>query len=320
ITNLKSEIIKKLKELGFDYKEKKYDESWIKIAIIGKPNVGKSSIVNAITGENRVMVKDIAGTTRDAVDSLFEWNNQKFVIIDTAGIRRSGKIGSKNIEKWSLLRSERAIERADIIAVVIDGFDGITAGDQHIIQKALEANKGIILVINKWDKVLNIPGTDKEKAIDKYIYHLRNKLEFLPYVTPIFTIAIEGKRLNDILETAIKIKEERKKRIQTSVFNDFLSQIVFKHAPTGTRKSHKPKIFYGSQVDINPPKFLISVNNSDHFHFSYKRYIENKIREFFGFWGTPIIIELKGRESIYKKKLVKFKNVDHRFKKDNSSK
>lgn len=284
--------------------EDNYDESYIKLSVIGRPNVGKSSIVNAITWENRVMVRDMPWTTRDSIDSVFDYEDKKFVLIDTAWIRRSGKIGSQNIEDWSVLRSERAITRADIVAVILDWFEWITSQDLSIVSKAIEEKKWLIIVVNKWDKVLAKPGVDKEKIMDEYMYYLKQKFDFLSYVTPIFTSATTGKRLDEILNTAIKIKEERLKRVKTSVFNTFIEQITYKHAPTWNKKSHKPKIYYWSQVDVNPPKFVISVNNPDHFHFSYPRYIENKIREFFGFWWTPIEIEFKWRESIFKKNRV----------------
>ncbi len=310
IDELKELVVSKLKSFWFENVEDDYDESFLKLAIIWRPNVGKSSIVNAITGENRVMVRDMPWTTRDSVDSTFVYNDTKFVLIDTAWIRRSWKIWSQNIEDWSVLRSERSIERADVVAVVHDAFEWITAWDQHIVQKAIEAKKWIILVVNKWDKVLAKKWIDKEKIMDEYMYYLKQKFDFLPFVTPVFTSAVTWKRLDEILETAMNIKSERMKRVKTSVFNNFLEQITYKHPPTWNKKSHKPKVYYGSQVDTNPPKFLISVNNPGHFHFSYTRYIENKIREFFWFYGTPIEIEMKWRESLFKKwRVAKIKKV-----------
>lgn len=354
---LKLAMVHNLKENGLDYEEAEYDDGVLKLAIIGRPNVGKSSLINALTGTNRAMVRDMPGTTRDSIDSIIEWNGEKIVLIDTAGIRRSGKIGSANLEQWSVMRSERSITRADLVAIVIDADEGITSQDKHVVERALEEKKGIILVCNKWDKILARPTVqtleereaqrtldkakseaEKEKKLkgrgnklpplpesplkshnrapemssiderysgstimNRYIEYINQEFDFISYVTPIFTSAVDGKRVDAILDTAFKIRDERNKRVKTGVFNDFLSQITYQHAPTGNRKSHKPKIYYGSQVDVNPPKFMISVNNESHFHFSYKRYIENRIREFFGFAGTPINIELKGRESIFKK-------------------
>lgn len=201
-----------------------------------------------------------------------------------------------------MLRAERSIERADVVALVIDAYDGVTHQDEVIVSKALEAKKGIILVLNKWDKVLAKPDIGTDTILERYMKYLSKKFDFLSYAPVVFTSAIENRRIDLVLEHAIHIQGERKKRVKTGVFNKFLEQIAYEHAPTGNRKSHKPKIYYGSQVDINPPRFVISVNNSDHFHFSYKRYIENKIREFFGFEGTPIDIELRSRTSIYKNK------------------
>lgn len=309
IDELRNLIIEKVKKKWFEDFEENYDESFIKLAIIGRPNVGKSSIINAVTWENRVMVKDMPWTTRDSVDTVFNWKDSKFVLIDTAWIRRVWKIGSQNIEDWSVLRSERAIKRADVVALVIDTFEWITSQDQHIVARALEEKKWIIIVMNKWDKVLAKPWIDKDKIMDEYMYYLKQKFDFLPYVTPVFTSAVTGKRLDEVLDCAVNIWQERQKRVKTSVFNNFLEQITYKHPPTWNKKSHKPKIYYWSQVATNPPRFVISVNNHEHFHFSYSRYIENQIREFFGFWWTPIDIELKWRESIYGKKW-KLKKID----------
>lgn len=301
IEELRQTIATELKSTGYDYNEPRYDEGVLKVAIIGRPNVGKSSLVNAITGENRSMVRDMPGTTRDSIDTLVEHEGNKIVLIDTAGIRRAGKIGARNLEDWSVMRSERAIARADVAVIVLDANEGITSQDQAIVGKALELSKGLILVFNKWDMVLSRKDVELEDIETRYRKYLGHKFDFIDYVTPIFTTATSGKRVDEILALAFQIREERNKRVKTGVFNSFLEQIVYKHPPSGNKKSHKPKIFYGSQVDVNPPKFLISVNNEKHFHFSYPRYIENQIREHFGFMGTPIIIELKGRESIFKK-------------------
>lgn len=308
IFELREKISERLKAKWLEVIEEDYDEKFIKVAIIWRPNVGKSSIINSITWENRVMVRDMPWTTRDAVDTIFEWKDNKYVLIDTAWIRRAGKIWYKDIEEWSVMRSERSIVRADIVALVTDWYDWITAWDLHIVSKALEESKWIILVVNKWDKVLAKSWIDKEKIRDSYMAYLKKKFDFLPFASPLFTAATSWKRVDEILETAAKIKEERSKRVKTWVFNSFLEQITYKHAPTWNKKSHKPKVYYWSQVDTNPPKFLISVNNVAHFHFSYKRYLENQIREYFWFWWTPIIVELKWRESIYKRDKSKPKN------------
>lgn len=233
-----------MKENGYNYNEPDYGEEYLKIAIIGRPNVGKSSIVNAMTGENRAMVRDMPGTTRDTIDSVIDYKDQKIVLIDTAGIRRSGKIGSGNIEDWSVMRSERAIERADIAVIVLDADEGITGQDQAIVGKALEAAKGLLLVFNKWDKVMARKGIDPNTIQEQYLKYLDRKFEFVSYVKAVFTSAVNGKRIEEILDIALEIQAERQKRVKTGVFNSFLEQIVLKHPPTGNRKSHKPKIFY----------------------------------------------------------------------------
>jgi GTPase len=299
---LKARVATELKARGFEYAPDATYEGMLKLAIIGRPNVGKSSLVNAISGETRSIVKDFPGTTRDAIDTVITFQDQEICLIDTAGIRRAGKIGSANIEQWSVMRAERSIERSDVVAVVIDAFEGIAHQDEHIVGEAMKAKKGIILVVNKWDKVLAKPDVNKDTILERYMVYLGKKFDFLSYAPVVFTSAIEGRRIDLVLEHALKIRVERHKRVKTGVLNKFLEQITYDHAPTGNRKSHKPKVYYGSQVDINPPKFLISVNNSEHFHFSYIRYMENKLREIFGFEGTPIEIELRSRKSMFKPK------------------
>lgn len=295
IEEVKKYVAKFLTEKWLNFLDEEIDDSFIKLTMVGRPNVWKSSIINAITKENRVMVKDFSGTTRDSIDTKFKYKNKDFVLIDTAWIRRLSKVWVRNIEDWSLMRTSRAITRADIVAVVMDWFDGIVHQDLSIISTVLEENKWLIIVVNKWDKVLDKPWVDKEKMMLRYIDYLKSKIEFLPWVPVVFSSATEWKRVDDILENALNIKEERFKRVKTWIFNNFIEQVVYKHAPTGNKKSHSPKIYYWSQVDVNPPKFVISVNNPNHFHFSYKRYLENKIRANFWFHGTPIVIEYKWR-------------------------
>jgi len=294
ITSVKKYIAGHLTKKGLNYKIEEED-STLKLAFVGRPNVGKSSIVNTIVGSNRVMVKDMSGTTRDAIDTKFSYEKTDFTLIDTAGIRRLSKVGTRNIENWSVMRTQRAIKRADVVAVIIDGFEGIVQQDLSIIGDIIEEKKGLIIVVNKWDMVLNKPGVEKDTMMQRYIAYLQQKIEFLPWVSVVFTSATEKKRLTEILERAIEIGGERQKRVKTSIFNEFIEQATYKHAPTGNKKSHNPKIYYGAQVDTNPPKFVLTVNNPDHFHFSYKRYLENKIRDNFGFFGTPMTIEYKGR-------------------------
>ena len=295
-------VAKILKKLWYKYQVELEDDTAIKLAIVWRPNVGKSSIVNAILWTNRVMVADFSGTTRDSIDSKIIHEEKKFILIDTAGIRRLSKVGTRNIENWSVMRSQRAITRADVVAVVIDGVEWVTQQDLSIISATLEEKKGLIVIINKWDLVLQKKGVDPKNIMDRYINYLKEKIDFLPWVSIIFISAKEGKRVKEALDRAWEIVVERQKRVKTSIINDFIEQVMYKHAPTGNKKSHNPKIYYGSQVDVNPPKFVFSVNNTNHFHFSYKRYLENRIRDTFWFFGTPMIIEFKGKEKRFAKK------------------
>ncbi len=295
INDVKKFVAKFLTEKWLNYKVEELDDSYVKLAMIGRPNVGKSSLINAITGKDRVMVKDMAGTTRDSIDTKFEYDGTPFVLIDTAWIRRLSKVGTRNVENWSVMRSERSLKRADVVAVVVDGYEWIVQQDLSLISKVLEEKKWLIVVVNKWDKVLSKPGVDKDTMMQRYINYLQEKIDFIPWVSVIFTSATEKKRVSEILETARDIKQERFKRVKTSIFNNFLEQAIYKHPPTGNKKSHSPKIYYWTQAWVNPPKFVLTVNNPDHFHFSYKRYLENRIRDNFWFEWTPIIIEYRGR-------------------------
>ena len=288
-------VAKHLTKKGLNYKLETFDDSVVSLALAWRPNVGKSSLINAIVWKDRVMVKDMPGTTRDSVDTKFAFGGKDYVLIDTAWIRRLSRVGTKNIENWSIMRSERAIKRADIIAVVMDWFEGIVQQDLSIISRVLEEKKGLIVVVNKWDKVLDKPWVNRETMMNRYIDYLKEKIEFVPWVSVIFTSATDKKRVNEIIERAWEIKEERFKRVKTGIFNEFLEQVIYKHPPTGNKKSHTPKIYYGTQADTNPPKFVLTTSNPNHFHFSYKRYLENKIRANFWFWGTPIVIEYRWR-------------------------
>lgn len=295
INAVKKFVAKFLKSKWLNYKHEEIDDSFIKLSLIGRPNVWKSSIINALVWEDRVMVMDLAWTTRDSIDTRFKYNDTDFVLIDTAWIRRLSKVWTRNIENWSIMRTERATTRADIVAVIMDWFEWIVQQDLSIISRVLEEKKWLILVINKWDKVLAKPWTDKDNMMNRYIEYLKEKIEYLPWVSVIFTSVVDKKRIDEILERAIEIREERNKRVKTAIFNEFLEQVIYKHPPTWNKKSHSPKIYYGTQADVNPPKFVLWVNNPNHFHFSYKRYLENRIRDNFWFNGTPIIIEYKWR-------------------------
>lgn len=295
INEVRRFVSKNLTKKWLNYKLETFDDSVVSLALAWRPNVGKSSLINAIVWKDRVMVKDMPWTTRDAVDTKFRFDEKDFVLIDTAWIRRLSRVWTRNVENWSIMRSDRAIKRADIIAVVVDWFEWIVQQDLSIISRVLEEKKGLIVVVNKWDKVLDKPGVNRETMMLRYIEYIKEKVEFVPWVSVIFTSATDKKRVNEILERAAEIKLERFKRVKTGIFNEFLEQVIYKHPPTGNKKSHTPKIYYWTQADTNPPKFVLTTSNPNHFHFSYKRYLENRIRDNFWFGGTPITIEYRGR-------------------------
>jgi len=285
IDDLKYAITKKLKALKISKIEKKENnEKIINICFLGKPNAGKSSLVNALLGTEKVIVSNVPGTTRDMTDTEIEYENKKYNLIDTAGVRRPGK-REGGIEKFSVLRCLSAIEKSDIVILLIDGNKGVTAQDTHIVQLALEENKGIVIAINKSDLL------DEEKQ-NNLIYRIKRKFSFLPWVSVIFISALNKKNIFEIFNISDKIVEERKKRIPTGEFNSFMQKITYKHMPAST-KYKKPKFMYGSQVEINPPKFTLFFKNSANLHFSYPRYLENEIRKEYGFFGTVIDIRIK---------------------------
>jgi GTP-binding protein len=284
IGDLLDEIISKFDE---NMNTDEEDDS-IKIAVIGKPNAGKSSIINRIIGEERVIVSNIPGTTRDAIDTKFESNGKKYTLIDTAGIRKKSKV-LEAVEKYSVLRAFTAVERADVCILVIDADKGVTDQDIRIAGYSHDNNKGMIVVVNKWDLIEKDNKTFKEFTDD-----IRQKLAYASYA-PIMTVsALTGQRVNKILDAVDEVYSFRNLRISTGVLNDILTQAVLMNQPA-TVKGKKLKIYYGTQVAVNPPKFLIFVNDKEIVHFSYERYIENKIRESFEYKGTPIVIEFRNR-------------------------
>ncbi len=292
IENLQNEIIKKLKELKFKKPTKsstKIKKKATNICILGRPNAGKSSLINAIINDpQKLIVSDIPGTTRDSVDTEFKYNDNLYNLIDTAGIRRPGKI-SRGIEKFSVLRGFRSIERSDIVVLLIDGNERISSQDCQIASFALEAEKGLIIAINKIDLL-----EKGEKQREKILRILKKKFQFIPWVPVVFISAKNKKNTYEILNLSDKIMEERQKRIKTAELNSFLQKITFKHKPAST-KVKKPKFMYASQVDIAPPKFVLFFKNATHLHFSYPRYLENKIREEYGFNGTSIHLKIKNK-------------------------
>lgn len=271
--------------------ENNNNDDIIKVAIIGKPNVGKSSLVNKILGEERVIVSDIAGTTRDAIDSYFENEFGKYVFIDTAGIRRKSKV-TESIEKYSVMRTLLAIERADVCLMMIDATEGVTEQDTKIAGEAHEAGKGIIIVINKWDEIEKDKGTFENFKKDVY-----NKLAYLTYAPIIFISAKTGQRVNKLYEMINEVASQNAMRVSTAVLNEVINEAIAITQPP-TDKGRRLKILYATQASTKPPTFVIFVNNKELFHFSYERYLVNHIRKEFGLQGTPvrIIVREKGEK------------------------
>jgi len=262
-----------------------YEESIVKFCVIGRPNVGKSSLVNALLNEERAIVSDISGTTRDAIDTPFIYNKRDFVVIDTAGIRKQGKI-YEDIERYSVLRALKAIDRSDVCLVVLNIEDGIIEQDKHIAGYAIEAGKAVVIVVNKWDK--------STKDIKEVTKDIRNNFAFMPYAPIVFTSALTKKRIHTIMPEVIKVYDNSHKEIKTSVLNELIEE-AYNLNPSPSYKGRKLKIYYVNQVDKAPPKFLFHVNNKTLLHFSYERYLENKIRESIDLEGTPIILQFKNR-------------------------
>lgn len=259
-----------------------------RVAIVGKPNVGKSSIINKLLGENRVIVSNIAGTTRDAIDTEITYNGKEYVFIDTAGLRRKNKI-KEELERYSIIRTVTAVERADVVLVVIDATEGVTEQDAKIAGIAHERGKGIIVVVNKWDA---IEKTDK--TIYEHTNRIKDILSFMPYAEIMFVSAQTGQRLVKLYDMIDMVIENQSMRVQTGVLNEILSEAVAMQQPPSD-KGKRLKIFYITQVSIKPPTFVLFVNNKELMHFSYTRYIENKIRETFGFRGTALHFIIRER-------------------------
>ena len=259
------------------------DDERIKVAVIGKPNVGKSSLINKILGENRTIVSSIAGTTRDAIDTEYENNHGKYVLIDTAGIRRKSKV-TESIEKFSIMRTLLAIERADVCLMMIDATEGVTDQDAKIAGEAHEAGKGIIIVVNKWDEYEKETGT-----LEKYKKDIYARLSYLSYAPIIFISAKTGQRVEKLFDLINHVNEQNSMRVTTSALNQVINEAIALVQPP-TDKGKRLKILYGTQVSTKPPTFVIFVNNKELFHFSYERYIINQIRREFGLDGTPVRI------------------------------
>ena len=263
------------------------DES-VKLAIVGRPNVGKSSLLNQLLGEERAIVSPIPGTTRDAIDTYLEWEGTPITLIDTAGIRRRGKIG-REVERYSVLRALRAIQRADVALLLIDGIEGVTAQDAHVASFILDEWASVVVLVNKWDAV------EKDtRTMAEYTRWIRETLRFLDYVPVLFVSALTGQRVHKVIPTALAVREARLRRVSTGDLNRLVRDALARHAPP-TQQGKPLKIYYVSQPGVDPPTFVFHVNDPDMVHFSYERYLENRLREAYEFPGTPLRLIFRQR-------------------------
>ncbi|KAA3645851.1 MAG: ribosome biogenesis GTPase Der [Chloroflexi bacterium] len=283
-------LVEALKVEDMAEPEDEEDDS-VKIAIVGKPNVGKSSLLNRILGEDRAIVSPIAGTTRDSVDSYITHEDVPITLIDTAGIRRRGKI-EPGVEKYSVIRSMRSISRADVALLLLDATTGITSQDAHIAGYILDEWKSAVVVVNKWDAIEKDTHT-----INEYEEDIREQLNFLPYVPIKYISALTGQRVNQVIPAALHVQEERMVRLSTSQVNKILRDAMAQHSPP-SKGGRLLKIFYGAQVQVEPPTFVLHVNDPKLMHFTYKRFLENRIRDTYGFMGTPIRIIVRARKKV----------------------
>jgi len=282
--DLLDEVVKLFPHEG----EEEYDDFTIKVALVGRPNVVKSSIINKILGEERVIVSNIPGTTRDAIDTPFEAGGQKYVLIDTAGMRKKGKI-NESIERYSVIRSLTAIERSDVCILVIDGETGVTEQDSKIAGYMHEQGRGAIIVVNKWDLV-----EKDDKTMNRYKENILKELSFMSYAPIMFVSALTGQRISKILEMVDFVSNQHAMRVQTGLLNDVINEAVLMNQPS-VSGGRRLNILYSTQVSVKPPTFAIFVNDPELMHFSYERYLENQIRKSFGFQGTPIRFLIKGK-------------------------
>lgn len=279
--------IELMDEITKDFTEKEeIEDTRLKFSIIGRPNVGKSSLMNALLNEERVVVSDVAGTTRDSIDSVLKYHNEEYILIDTAGMRKKGRV-FEAIEKYSLFRSLKAIDRSDICLVVINAEEGIKEHDKHIAGYAIERGKGLIFVVNKWDTV-------KDKTIPEFEKEMRAEFQFATYAPIVYLSALTKKRIHTLMPEIIKVGENIKREISTSLLNNVILDVYQLNLPP-SYKGKRLKIYFTSQTGTKPPKFTLRVNNKGLVHFSYERYLENKLRENFELEGTPIILQFKNR-------------------------
>jgi GTP-binding protein len=270
--------------------EEEEQDDTIKVAIVGRPNVGKSSLLNRLVGQERSVVSDVPGTTRDTIDTLVDVASTPVLLIDTAGIRRRGRI-ERGIEKYSVVRALRAVERCDVALVLIDATEGVTAQDTHIAGMVLDELKGVAILVNKWDLVVK-----DEDTFNRFTEHVQRAFSFIPYAPLLFISAKSGQRVEKVLPLALEIAQERQRRIPTSELNALLREATYNHPPTAVHKHAHLRLYYATQPQVAPPVFLIFANNADQVHWGYGRYLENQIRDKYGFTGTPIKIVFRSRE------------------------
>ncbi len=264
------------------------EDTSLKIAIVGRPNVGKSSLLNKLIGAERAIVSPIAGTTRDAIDTHMTWEGMPITLIDTAGIRRRGSI-EPGIEQFSVIRAHKALERADVALLLIDGVEGVTAQDTHIAGMIKDANRSVVIIVNKWDIV-----EKDDDTLNEFTATVRDRFDFIAYAPILFVSAKTGQRIHTVFPTAARVQEERLIRVPTSELNKLIREATLKHSPPSTT-GKKLKIYYGTQVRVDPPTFLFHVNSTELLHFSYERYLENQLREKYGFLGTPVRMSFRNR-------------------------
>ncbi|HEY53730.1 MAG TPA: ribosome biogenesis GTPase Der [Caldilineae bacterium] len=264
------------------------DEAILRIAIVGRPNVGKSSLLNALLGQDRAIVSDISGTTRDAIDTHLSWDGEPVILVDTAGIRRKGRI-ERGIEKYSVMRALRAVGRAEVALLVLDATEGVTAQDAHIGGYILEEHRSLIIVVNKWDAIAKDTHT-----MAAYSRELRQEMKFLDYVPVLYVSALTRQRVNQVIPTALRVRAERHVRISTGDLNRLLQEAVLAHPPK-TFRGRVARFYYATQAEADPPTFVFFVNEPKAVHFTYLRYLENRIRERYPFEGTPIRLQLRGK-------------------------
>jgi GTP-binding protein len=288
VADLLDKVVEALPAAEAEVEEDANQDSRIKIAIVGRPNVGKSSLLNKLLGEERAIVSPIAGTTRDAIDTHLEWEGTPITLIDTAGVRRRGKI-EQGVERYSVLRALRAIQRADVALLVIDGVDGVTAQDTHVASLILEEWASVVVLVNKWDAV----EKDSYTMIE-YTKWVRQTLKFLDYVPVLYISALTGQRVHKVITTALAVQAARFKRIPTGELNRLVQDALTRHSPP-SKRGRRLKVYYASQPGVDPPTFVFHVNDTELVHFGYERYLENKLRETYAFSGTPLKLVFKPR-------------------------